>query len=560
MKFRNLGLLLNISLFGLSACGANDRIHSGGKAVNSTAQEENSGDQTGDQTVDQNIDQEEVLRDEIVTPPKEYYDQLLADRILDLDAPQGLSLAGTLADQVIWVNFDGATLQKGYSRGQSFILCKSSANIPAASLSPAQKDQILLLVQEHYNKAGAKLIVTPNKPALGDFTTMHVGGAYGDLGCRGRGVLGVAPFDVGNSNRNDIGFAFTSGVSDITIIAETISHEAGHSFGLDHVQNSKDLMYASSAPNIEGFLVSRVQGSTRIQDEPAILKQVLGALSPGETQAPETPSTPTLPTSPSTPSTPTLPTLPNLPTSQTTPTLPIPGMANLPDICSGLPGLAQLGNLGSLLPALGGSGAGSILDITQLMPQLGTLLPGGLGAGAGLPGFDKIFTLVGLASTAGGIQNGAAPAVPGITGLAGIVDPNLASSILGNTGGLDLSTLTSLAGVGSVGAGVGGLQDLINSLGLQAPVGGTTNVPTLPGTTGTPNLGTLPDMSQLLGLLNSTGGVAGGVGGIADISTLLNGLSASGRVVSSNYQGEDRDALMSLLKVAYTQAYEQQFH
>src|SRR5690606_29665624 len=111
-------------------------------------------------------------------------DALFAETVDRMDDQDAFGLIGTT--QVLWVNFDGANLQKGFGRGQSFILCRSSATVPAAGLSPADREAIVEMVQAHYAEAKAALVVTQERPA-GDFTTIHVGGSYADLGCVGAG-------------------------------------------------------------------------------------------------------------------------------------------------------------------------------------------------------------------------------------------------------------------------------------------------------------------------------------------------------------------------------------
>lgn len=481
-------LVLALLSMALSACGGKDKIESVGGGSSQSADQEAKTDDPSSQ--DQTIDQKQ-------TPPKEYYDALFAEQLRLVD--QGT--AAPSGPQILFVNFNGATLSKGYNRGQSFILCKASATVPPAGLSAADEETVLAKVQQFFNDAGTELVITNAAPSAGEYTTMNVGGAFSDLGCVGPGVLGVAPFDVGNANHNDIGFAFTKNAGGIGVIAETIAHEAGHSFGLDHVSNNKDLMYASSSPGITGFAVSTVSGSKKLQDGPAILRQVLGS---GNTTQNPGPSTPKAPTPP------------------------IAGLPNLPGGLQGLPGLDQIANIGQLLPGLA---SGSILDISQLLPLVQNLLP--LAAsGVGLPGLDKILTIVGLAGAAQGSQGGKAPTA--LTGaLGGLLDPALAGAILGGAGGIgNLGSLATLAGFGDITQYVQAAQGLLN--GGVGQSGGAI-----------PQLGSLPDLAALLNLGSAN----------TDIATLLQSLSRTSQVVNGNFTGANKDALLSLVKLAYTQQY-----
>lgn len=468
-------------------------------------------DNNADATADDRHEEQQF--DELAVPPQEYYDALFAETLQRTDK-QTLSLAQ--ADQVLYVNFNGATLSKGYGRGQSFILCRQRATVPSAGLSPADQQTILSEVQRYYNEAGARLIVTAEKPVSGDFTTIHTGGSYRDLGCFGAGVLGVAPYDKGNANRNDIGFAFTAGVSSNKVIAETIAHEAAHSFGLDHVESRKDIMFASSTSQITGFTVSRVSGGVRTQDAPAMLKAALGA---GTSTAPVVGgnggnSSPTQ----------------GNPAGQSPVAGTVPGIANLPTGLGNLPGLTQIGNIGQLIPGLAQAGN---FDISSLLAQALAVIPTNAGIG-NLPQFDKILAAIGLSAQAGANQNQGGTQSPG-AGLAG-----LASGILGNSNLGGLASIASLAGLGNIGTAVSSAQTIINAIsGLSGQGTVQGNIPALPAG--------LPDLSALLGL----------VGQGTTPGDIINNLAASAGVINGNFAGAQKDALLSLLKVGYSQAFSQ---
>lgn len=486
-------LLLAVAALGLAACGNDAQIQQTGSSGQSSDQEKQDPD-------------EGEFRDEKQMPPKGYYDALFEEQLKLLD--QGAPAAS--GPQVLWINFDGAAVTKGFGRGQSFILCRANANVPPAGLSPADQEAVLDGVKQYFDDAGAKLVITSDQPASGDFTTMHVGGTFADLGCIGPGVLGVAPFDVGNANRNDVGFAFTKN-SSAAVIAETIAHEAGHSFGLDHVSNVKDLMFASTSPQITGFAVSTISGSNRLQDGPAILKQVLGA--GGATTTP--------------------------PAAKPAPATPVPGIPNLPGNLAGLPGLGQIGNIGQLLPGLT---PGSILDISQLLPQIQSLLPIA-SSGVALPGLDKILTIVGVAGASQGGQTAPAGTTPGAGALGGLVDPALANAVLGNTAGLGtIGALATIAGYGDIVQYVQVAQTVLNA--GQAAAGGA-NATTPTPAASVPMLTSVPDLATLLGLAGQN----------PDIATLLQSLAGTSQVINGNFTGANKDALLSLVKLAYTQQY-----
>jgi hypothetical protein len=485
----NLALLTAL----VSGCGVDDRLTTNGDSNNSA-----------DATAGMQFDH-------VVHPPKEYYDAAFLDAVND-DGQFGLA---TGTPDVLFVNFDGAQLTKGFGPGQSFILCNQQATVPASGLSTADRQEILAAVQKFYSDVKANLSVTATKPTQGAFTTIHVGGSYRDLGCLGNGILGVAPFDVRDSNKSDIGFAFVPNNISNTVIAETIAHEAGHSYGLDHVVTQQDLMFASSSPGITGFLVSRTGGGA-IQDAPAMLQQALGlagTVAPAPTAAPA--PTVTIPTA-----VPTATPVAGGPTKIPTANAPggIPGLANIPNIFGGLPGLGQIGAIGAILPTLLGGVAGGAggFDISKILAGFAGGAAGGAGGAAGFD-ISKI-----LGQFAGG-AGGAAGFDP--TKLIGQLGGLLGA---GGAGGLP----AGLAGIlGGAAGGAGGLPAI-----LAGVVGGGGGLPA-----------GLPDLSKIFGLGQ----------GIPDLGALIKGLNGTKRVVALNYSGAERAAMMDIVKLAYAQRYEE---
>ena len=267
-------------------------------------------------------------RDKVVKPPRAYYDSLLADRMQlansgKLQTPQ---------DPILWINFAGATVSKGYDIGQSFLPCKSTATIPPSQLSFNSQQEIANLVAGHFSNAGAKVEVTTEQPSTGEYTTIHVGGNYGNLGCTSSAnPAGLAPFDVGNANPSDIGFVFPQS-SDLESLARTIAHEAGHTYGLDHAADQDSIMYPWDVPSAVSFASSVVSSGGATIDPATILQTVLGA---GVSTVAGIPVSPTLP----------VPAV-NLPQVN------IPSLPSLPGQFAGLPGLTNFANLNAIMGSM----------------------------------------------------------------------------------------------------------------------------------------------------------------------------------------------------------------
>jgi hypothetical protein len=270
-----------------------------------------------------------VGRDKLAKPPRGYYDSVLADRMQ-------LANSGALKaaqDPVLWLNFAGANVSKGTQLGQSFLPCKNQAKIPAAQLPAASQQEIANLVASYFSNAGAGVSVTTEQPSVGEYTTIHVGGSYADLGCgTAASPAGLAPFDVGNANPSDIGFVFQQ-TKDIEALARTIAHEAGHAYGLDHTNNKNDLMYPWDLQSAVGFATGVASSSGLPQDAATLLQTALGT---GVSTLAGIPVLPTLP----------VPAL-NLPQVN----LP-QAFANLPPQLTAIPGLSNFANLNNILGAM----------------------------------------------------------------------------------------------------------------------------------------------------------------------------------------------------------------
>jgi len=157
--------------------------------------------------------------------------------------------AAASGPQVLFLDFDGGSVTSNPC-GFSYSTPYQAADFSLTALGfggqeQTAKDYILQFVQEDY--AAYHVTITTTQPASGAYSTIYLD----DFSFEGFGVLGVACYDVGNSNRNDFGFvfvrelgAYASGNDLLTFsqyVANVVSHEAGHLFGLDHV-NGASLM------------------------------------------------------------------------------------------------------------------------------------------------------------------------------------------------------------------------------------------------------------------------------------------------------------------------------
>lgn len=225
-------------------------------------------------------------------------DQIFSDYLAsggDSDPTSGDSQATTLlsaSSYVLYLDFDGGTVE---SRSGDFWLGSASIQIPAFDLSnygwsgreAEAISYITDFIQEDY--AAYNVTVTTTEPLSGDYTTMYVGG-NNDWFRSGSGVIGVATYDINNSNPSNYGFAFSDELGiyynysggDLQQFSEylsnLISHEAGHTFGANHVTNTTAIMnpYLPISPRRLMFGQGQIPGSTSSQDTQSLLASNLG--------------------------------------------------------------------------------------------------------------------------------------------------------------------------------------------------------------------------------------------------------------------------------------------
>lgn len=182
--------------------------------------------------------------------------------------------------------FDGADIDPD----ESFIVRRGrTTHVPAFDATPYGVDDrgaaiahVLARVRRHFEETDLQVIEGGAGPDT--CTRIAVGGRPTLVG-ESMGVAGIAPFDIGNRSDDDIGFAFAGalgsgrGEADLDQLAAVIAHEAGHTFGLDHVQPVTDLMHPTVNDEMTAFTAAETLDGAW-QDAPAMLRAVLGAPQP----------------------------------------------------------------------------------------------------------------------------------------------------------------------------------------------------------------------------------------------------------------------------------------
>jgi MYXO-CTERM domain-containing protein len=158
---------------------------------------------------------------------------------------------------VIFVNFDGATLNSGWddSRTNTTQIGQLAGSFAAYGQGP-KREAVMQAVRENW--AEYNFIVTETRPASGDYT-MNMTGPTNPFG---GGVLGVAPLDCEDAQtHNNITFAFHS-INDqhtAAVTATTVSQEVAHSYGLEHVDEPGDIMNPYNAGGNASFIDNCIQ-------------------------------------------------------------------------------------------------------------------------------------------------------------------------------------------------------------------------------------------------------------------------------------------------------------
>ena len=164
-----------------------------------------------------------------VRPPMDYYRALLATRVNDNSTSKA-------SYGKVFLNFGGGEIFKGFDKNQSFLPCDKSVVISPATLTMREQESIFDEVRNLFNAEDVPLDLVLDEPLTGDYSTVHIGGWYHSLGCRGQAVLGTAPSDHGNVNPADVGFVFNN---ERKLLPRAIAHVVGRMSGLP-LQNQAD--------------------------------------------------------------------------------------------------------------------------------------------------------------------------------------------------------------------------------------------------------------------------------------------------------------------------------
>ena len=158
---------------------------------------------------------------------------------------------GVIAPWMVFLNFDGATLTAGGDSAQDDItqIAELAGEFAPYDGDASMRTSVIQAVEVDFAEYNIDIVDT--RPESGEYAMTLVG----PTNPFGGGVLGIAPVDCGNQQtHSNVSFAFTNLTLDPITTASTISHELGHSFGLDHVNEMLDLLNPSDSGGDPEFL------------------------------------------------------------------------------------------------------------------------------------------------------------------------------------------------------------------------------------------------------------------------------------------------------------------
>jgi Bacterial Ig domain len=162
----------------------------------------------------------------------------------------------------LWLDFEGAGVVHAAADDSAAMPVASSLAPSNVVVPPFSSDAVAPLVTRDQAIVAVvdrvRTIVKPfdvdvvtARPAATPYTRIFVGGDSTTLGVS-TFELGLARVDCGNTTDADVAFDFaadqTPDYGGVVGIANTIAHEAGHTFGLEHVDDPHDIMYAAATP------------------------------------------------------------------------------------------------------------------------------------------------------------------------------------------------------------------------------------------------------------------------------------------------------------------------
>ncbi len=339
---------------------------------------------------------------EAQNPPVEYYDEILRQKLTNLGQVETAS-----SSSILFVNFDGGGVDKGFKAHQSYVLCQSHAEIDPAKMTQDLRAGILSKVQSYFKTSGINVTVTDSEPQSKNYRTVFVVSSPKQLGCSdARKRSGLAPADHGGFHPNSVAFVFADQKTNPASTSVLVAQAFGFMLGLEATEEPKDLMSAKWSGQQIGFMSGKISGSDQTQDALAILKGKINGDVPADLVASS--------------------------------------------------GISQVDSINRLVLQLGDK---NVLDTSALIAELTKILPPGVVT----PTLDKIITVIAI------LQNAALKQQSSRKDRINNGTQNLLD-LLNSPSFKSITSILALAGFPSIEAGVVGIQLIGNLiLGITKP-------------------------------------------------------------------------------------------
>ncbi len=194
------------------------------------------------------------------TPASVAHDVHASDDAYEYGA-SALSSASERHDETLYINFLGAELTPGEHGPDAQVPCiDGPLAFPALGVDRVVAEAIVERVEAGLADYNVHVVWETPPPAHLPYTTVVVGGQPEQLGLPEKTAGFACVVDCGDRRRNELAFAFASDFTET--LAGAILHEAGHTWGLDHVLDNSVIM----APFASGAARSFAGGCLEITD------------------------------------------------------------------------------------------------------------------------------------------------------------------------------------------------------------------------------------------------------------------------------------------------------